>query len=105
LEHNIIHEQTAPYSSFQNGICERFNRTLLDMTLCMLFEFNVPLMLWGEAIVYSVYIINRIPSAHLDDTTSPYFMVNGVRPSVKNLVRLLMLYMTHLFVENLIGDL
>ena len=41
---------TAPYSPQQNGVVERRNRTLLEMTRSILKHMSLPNHMWGEAI-------------------------------------------------------
>ncbi|QRV77015.1 Retrovirus-related Pol polyprotein from transposon TNT 1-94 [Ceratobasidium sp. AG-Ba] len=55
-------ETTAPYSSQQNGIAERLNRTLLERARAMMFEANAPQFLWNEAVAYACYLKNRSPT-------------------------------------------
>lgn len=64
---------TAPYSPQQNGVVERRNRTVLEMVRCNLKTMQMPDMLWGEAVAYSVYVLNRVHSKALKDST-PYEM-------------------------------
>ncbi|KAJ4710707.1 Retrovirus-related Pol polyprotein from transposon TNT 1-94 [Melia azedarach] len=45
----IQHRLTVPYSLQQNGVCERKNRTLLEMARSMLYEKNLPKKFWAEA--------------------------------------------------------
>ena len=52
-EKGIIIETTAPYSPSQNGIAERFNRTLLELTRAMLIEKWLPAFLWDEAVAHA----------------------------------------------------
>jgi transposase InsO family protein len=47
-EEGIIIETTAPYSPSQNGVAERFNRTLLELARAMLIAKNLPTFLWDE---------------------------------------------------------
>ena len=47
-ESRIEHEFTAPYTPQHNGLAERRNKTLLDMTRSMLKEKKLPHVLWGE---------------------------------------------------------
>ena len=42
LQHGIVHQTTAPYSSQQNGVAKRKNRTLKDMMNAMLLSFGLP---------------------------------------------------------------
>jgi transposase InsO family protein len=57
-EKGIIIETTAPYSPSQNGVAERFNRTLLELARAMLFEKNLPVFLWDEAVAHAAYLRN-----------------------------------------------
>ena len=41
---------------------ERKNRHLLKCTRALLFQQNVPKSYWGETVLTSTYVINRIPS-------------------------------------------
>ena len=43
----IIHETTPPYSPASNGVAERKNRNLINLTNAMLIELGAPLNLWG----------------------------------------------------------
>ena len=38
----IVHQLTAPYNPQQNGVVERKNRTILEMTKCLLHEKDLP---------------------------------------------------------------
>jgi len=46
--YGIIHQMIAPYTSQQNGIAEKKNRTLKDMINCMLNSLGLPHNLWGK---------------------------------------------------------
>ena len=61
LQHGIIHQTTAPYSSQQNGVVKRKNRTLKEMINPILISFGLPQNLWGEAILSANYILNKLP--------------------------------------------
>ena len=60
----ILHQTTCPYSPQQNGVgvAERKNRHILEVTISLLIDGNVPSHLWGEAMSFAVYLINRTPS-------------------------------------------
>ncbi|KAC9884512.1 hypothetical protein E3N88_45140 [Mikania micrantha] len=69
---NGRHRQlTAPYSPQQNGVVERRNRTVMEMTWSMLKAMKMPDYLWGDAVRHSVYLLNRITTKALKDMT-PY---------------------------------
>lgn len=65
----IIHQTTCPGASEQNGLAERKNRHLLEVTRCLMMEMNVPKFLWGEAAMTAAYLINRMPTRVLGDKT------------------------------------
>ena len=62
----ILHQTTCPYSPQQNGVAERKNRHILEVTRSLLIDGNVPSHLWGEAVRSAVYLINRTPSSVLN---------------------------------------
>jgi hypothetical protein len=41
---------SSPYKPEKNGRAERYNRILIERTCALLLHFNLPTMLWGEAI-------------------------------------------------------
>ena len=53
----------------QNGIAERLNRTLLEKVRCMLSQSKLSKRFWAEALSYACHIVNRLPSAALNDKT------------------------------------
>jgi transposase InsO family protein len=52
---------SPPHTPELNGVAERTIRTLLEMTLCMLFHAKAPSYLWGEAILYAAFLLNHLP--------------------------------------------
>jgi len=61
-----VHEVTAPYTPQHNGLAERRNRILLDMTRSMLKMKKMPNTFWGEVVRTAAYILNRCPTKKLD---------------------------------------
>ena len=49
-DEGIIHEITPSYTPQHNGVSERLNRTIVNMTRCMLNNFHLPKEFWGEAV-------------------------------------------------------
>jgi transposase InsO family protein len=47
-EKGIKMEYTAPYTPAQNGISERFNRTIVERTIAVMKNRNIPIFLWPE---------------------------------------------------------
>ena len=61
-EKGILRHLTIPRTPQQNGVAERRNRTLLDMTRSMMAQANLPISFWGDALLTNAYILNRVPS-------------------------------------------
>ncbi|UYV77601.1 hypothetical protein LAZ67_15001684 [Cordylochernes scorpioides] len=81
----IKHQLTVPYSPAQNGVAERKNRSLMEMTRCMLFDSGLPQSLWAEAVTTANYLHNRIPSKTTDK--APFELWTNRKPSLKHLKR------------------
>ncbi|KAG7547574.1 Zinc finger CCHC-type superfamily [Arabidopsis suecica] len=75
---------TAPYSPQQNGVVERRNRTLMDMTRSLLKHMEIPNFLWGEAVRHSTYLINRVATRTLVEKT-PYEALKNKKPNIEHL--------------------
>ncbi|XP_024441578.1 uncharacterized protein LOC112324164 [Populus trichocarpa] len=68
-EAGIEHQLTAPYILEQNGVSERRNRYVMEMTRCMLLEKELPKEFWAEAANTTVFLQNRLPAKFLEDKT------------------------------------
>lgn len=79
----IIHQLTIPHSPQQNGVCERKNRTVMEMARCLLFERKQPKFLWAEAVNTSVYVLNRVFTTAVEGKT-PIEAWTGFKPSVNH---------------------
>ena len=80
----IIRELTPPHTPQRNGVAERRNRSLLDITRCLLLDQTLPAHLWGEAVQAASNILNlRSTKRHPDKTPSELF--SGKKPSVAHL--------------------
>jgi transposase InsO family protein len=60
--HGIIHERTPPYSPQSNGIAVRKNLTLTDLVNAMLETAGLSKEWWGEAILTTSHVLNRVPT-------------------------------------------
>ena len=59
----IFIEYTAPYSCEMNGCSERMNRSLNEISRCLLIDSGLSLHWWPEALKFAVYVKNRSLSA------------------------------------------
>lgn len=55
----------------QNGVAERFNRTLVEMARCLLLQSNLSDMFWADAVATACHLRNRCPSRSINGDT-PY---------------------------------
>ena len=75
-DQGIQHQTTCPYTPEQNGVAERKNRHLLEVTRSMMISMNVPKQLWGQAVLTAATLINRMPSRVLE-WKSPCELLQG----------------------------
>ncbi|KAD6454733.1 hypothetical protein E3N88_09439 [Mikania micrantha] len=80
----IMRQLTAPYSPQQNGVIERRNKTILEMTRSLLKTMKVPNSFWGEAARHSVYLLNRLGTKAVRNMT-PYKAWKGKKPTLHHL--------------------
>lgn len=73
--------ETPNYSSIQNGVGERANRTIVERARSMLIDSNLPKRYWAEAIATATYLINRSPSKALNGNT-PEAAWGGRKPNL-----------------------
>ena len=75
---------SPPYTPTLNGISERLNRTLLNLTRTLLIESGLPKRLWSEALFYSVFALNCVKINNRTNKT-PFEMVYGRKPFIKKM--------------------
>ncbi|KAK9217910.1 hypothetical protein WN943_006540 [Citrus x changshan-huyou] len=61
-EKGIIHTSTCRDTPQQNGIAERKNCHLLEVSRAIMLSMHVPKYLWGDAVLTACYLINRMPT-------------------------------------------
>ena len=78
------HNFSAPRTPQQNGVVERKNRTLENVTRTMLTASKLPQFYWAEAINTACYLINRCTIRTFLNKT-PYELLKGRKPSLGHL--------------------
>jgi IS30 family transposase len=69
LEKGLVHQSSCVNTLQQNGLAERKNKRLLEVAWALLFTNQVPKYLWGEAVLTTTYLINRMPNKVLSFET------------------------------------
>ncbi|KAL4099935.1 hypothetical protein PRIC1_007732 [Phytophthora ramorum] len=80
----IKQEFTVPYNPQHNGMSERMNRTLVEMTRCMLKESGFDKSYWCEAIMTATDIRNVLPNTS-NPHASPFEMVFKRKPRLDHM--------------------
>ncbi|MCO5568044.1 hypothetical protein L7F22_021740 [Adiantum nelumboides] len=80
----IKHRCTMPYTSQQNGVAKRKNRSLMEMARYMLKAKSLPHKLWMEAVACAAHVLNRCPTRALK-TITPYESWYDRKPSASYL--------------------
>ncbi|GJT34358.1 retrovirus-related pol polyprotein from transposon TNT 1-94 [Tanacetum coccineum] len=79
----ITHNFLAPLTPQSNGVVERKNRTLQEMSRTMLNEQSIPQKFWYNVVNTSTYILNRILIRPFLGKT-PYELFKGKNPSLEH---------------------
>ncbi|GKD00207.1 retrovirus-related pol polyprotein from transposon TNT 1-94 [Tanacetum coccineum] len=78
----IRHETSTARTPEQNGVVERWNRTLVEVAQTMLSAAKVPLFFWAEAIATTCFTQNRSLVIPRHEKT-PYHIINSRKSFVK----------------------
>ena|ERR1700761_6989804 len=65
----IHHQSTQSYTPQQNGVAERYNRTIEEKGRCMMFDAGLPKNFWAEACNMAAYVINKSVNTSSGDAT------------------------------------
>ena len=68
----VKQEFTVPETPQQNGVAERFNRTLVEMGRCLLIQAKLPKKYWVRALDTATHIRNFTVSANSNEGKSPF---------------------------------
>lgn len=79
--HGIKRRLTAAYSPQQNRVCERKNRTIMNMVRSLLTRSSLPKSFWLEAVNWCIHILNRSPTHSVQNMT-PEEAWNGLKPNI-----------------------
>nr|GEU79838.1 retrovirus-related Pol polyprotein from transposon TNT 1-94 [Tanacetum cinerariifolium] len=77
----ITHNFSAPRTPQSNGVVEKKNKTLQEMSRTMLNEQSLPQKIWCNAVDTSTYILNQILIRAILGKT-PYELLKGRKPTV-----------------------
>jgi hypothetical protein len=83
-EPGIQRKYSCSYSPQQNGVVERKNKHIAEITRAMLNEKNLPNYFWAEAVAIAVYIMNQTPTVVIHGMT-PEEKFTGKKPDVSHL--------------------
>jgi len=65
----------------KNGVVERKNRVLEELSMTMINEMNLPKYCWEDAINTACHVLNRIVIRPILDKT-PYELLKGRKPNL-----------------------
>ena len=80
----IISQRTCPRTPRQNGVTDRKNRHLFDVTRSLLLESSVPTRFWVESLATAAHLIDCMPSTSIKNQ-SPYYRLYKTFPSYYDL--------------------
>jgi hypothetical protein len=80
----IKRELTTPYNPQQNDVAERKNKTIMEVVKTMIHDQDIPMCLWAEATMITIYVQNQLSHSALG-FKSPEEMLTGKKPEVSHL--------------------
>lgn len=83
-QNGIRHRLTVSNTPQQNGVAERKNRSLVDITRCLLIQSGLSKGFWAETVYTANYLRNRCPSKSLNGCT-PFEVLYETSPNLNHL--------------------
>jgi Reverse transcriptase (RNA-dependent DNA polymerase)/Retrotransposon gag protein/Integrase core domain/Chromo (CHRromatin Organisation MOdifier) domain/GAG-pre-integrase domain len=84
-DNGISYEMTTAYTPQQNGVAERYNRTLLECIRAIMHSANIPKELWAEIADTAVYLRNRISTRSNISYQTPFELWRKHKPNITHL--------------------
>ena len=69
-DRGISRQHTVKATPQQNAVAEHLNQTLAEGAIAMLNQANLPIIFWGQAVLYLTSILNVTPLSSISETTS-----------------------------------
>jgi hypothetical protein len=79
----IRHRSIVPFNPAQNGVAERFNRTIMERDCAQRLAARLPKKAWGESVKTAACVRNMSPVAQY--TKTPWELFFGQTPDVSGL--------------------
>ncbi|GJZ06928.1 integrase, catalytic region, zinc finger, CCHC-type containing protein, partial [Tanacetum coccineum] len=77
----IFHQKIVPRTPQQNGVVERWNRTLVEAAQTMLIFSKASMFLWAEVVATACYTQNR-SLIYIRHNKTPYELVHNKKPDL-----------------------